>query len=57
MKHGEALAKRGVEVTWLPVDGRGLVDLHDAGEGGPARHGDCLGDVGEQRDRRAFADP
>lgn len=28
MKHGEALAKRGVEVTWLPVDSRGLVDLH-----------------------------
>ena len=28
MKHGEALAKRGVEVTWLPVDESGLVDLH-----------------------------
>jgi cysteine desulfurase len=28
MKHGEALAKRGIEVTWLPVDDRGLVDLH-----------------------------
>lgn len=27
MKHGEALAKRGVEVTWLPVDSGGQVDL------------------------------
>ena len=27
MKHGEALAKRGVEVTWLKVDGKGQVDL------------------------------
>lgn len=29
IKHGEALARRGVEVTWLPVDSRGQIDLDD----------------------------
>lgn len=29
MKHGEALAKRGVEVTYLGVDERGLVNLQE----------------------------
>ncbi len=29
MKHGEALARRGVEVTWLPVDALGNIDLAD----------------------------
>ncbi|MGB8356580.1 MAG: cysteine desulfurase NifS [Chthoniobacteraceae bacterium] len=28
MKHGEALAKRGTEVTWLGVNDRGQIDLH-----------------------------
>jgi cysteine desulfurase len=27
VKHGEALARRGYEVTWLDVDARGLIDL------------------------------
>ena len=27
IKHGEALARRGVEVTWLPVDSDGHIDL------------------------------
>ena len=29
IKHGEALARRGVEVTWLPVDEFGQIDLAD----------------------------
>lgn len=29
MKHGEALAKRGVEITSLPVDGEGQIDLRE----------------------------
>lgn len=29
IKHGEALARRGVEVTWLPVDSQGQIDLAD----------------------------
>ena len=29
MKHGEWLAKRGVEVTWLGVDEKGQIDLHE----------------------------
>ena len=27
LKHGELLAKRGIELTWLDVDGRGFIDL------------------------------
>ena len=27
LKHGESLAKRGIEVTWLDVDGDGRIDL------------------------------
>ena len=27
IKHGEALARRGIEVTWLPVDSDGHIDL------------------------------
>ena len=29
MKHGETLAKRGHEVTWLGVDHNGQIDLHE----------------------------
>ena len=29
IKHGEALARRGVEITWLPVDAQGQIDLAD----------------------------
>ncbi|HEY5893375.1 MAG TPA: cysteine desulfurase NifS [Chthoniobacterales bacterium] len=29
IKHGETLAKRGIEVTWLPVDFTGRLDLDD----------------------------
>jgi len=29
LKHCETLAKRGYEVTWLGVDERGQVDLHE----------------------------
>jgi len=29
IKHGEWLAKRGVEVTWLGVDEKGQIDLHE----------------------------
>lgn len=29
IKHGETLAKRGIEVTWLPVDSDGRLDLDD----------------------------
>ncbi|MEO7933687.1 MAG: cysteine desulfurase NifS [Chthoniobacterales bacterium] len=29
IKHGEALARRGIEVTWLPVDSSGQIDLDD----------------------------
>lgn len=29
IKHGEALARRGIEVTWLPVDEFGQIDLAD----------------------------
>jgi len=29
IKHGEALARRGIEVTWLPVDSSGQIDLAD----------------------------
>ncbi|HEX8372087.1 MAG TPA: cysteine desulfurase NifS [Chthoniobacterales bacterium] len=29
MKHGEALSRRGIEVTWLPVDSNGQIDLED----------------------------
>lgn len=29
IKHGETLAKRGIEVTWLPVDSAGRLDLDD----------------------------
>ncbi|PWT78277.1 MAG: cysteine desulfurase NifS [Acidobacteria bacterium] len=29
VKHAEALARRGYEVTWLDVDSNGMLDLHD----------------------------
>ncbi len=29
IKHGEALAKRGYEITWVPVDEKGQIDLKE----------------------------
>ena len=56
IKHAEALARRGYEVTWLDVDSDGLIDLDDLERADSRGHRDRFPDVGQQRNRNPFPD-
>ncbi len=53
---GEYLRKQGYEVTFLPVESDGSLDVHLAGKIHSARHRHRFHHVGQQRNRRPFSD-